>query len=211
MPAILLITILAIFLFRMGNARSRKQDILTSDEFWRREQEANFVRRADISGLPYVVMPPGLATALPQPDAISDDPDVREEYAELTELLEALSQERILNLTGLTNTELKLQYGVANLDTLTRCDENFTLLCRTLNRLGSLLAEASSPEAAMRLLSFAVECRSDIQESYLLLASLYHEAGNQEALAHLADSLTAFDGLRRESLADALLAYHVPE
>lgn len=212
MPVLLLLTIIVILLIRFGGTRSDKQETLSSADFWKREHDANFVRRTDLSGLSYLNVPQELADKLPQvPAADCPDPSVAEEYEELRQTLADLSGAPVLNLTGLTNTELKLRYGPANLEHLTRCDENFTLLCRTLNRLGRLLVSFGREEGAVRILSFAVDCTSDIQESYLLLASLYRKAGDREALLALSESVKVFDGLRRSSLEDALEAYHIPE
>jgi hypothetical protein len=216
MPLILLLTLLLIIWIRYADRHVKKQSKQTSEEFWQREQQANFARRTDISSLPYISVPEELPRLLKEAaqsissDLSEDTPGELPDTAELLELqadLSDLSQSSILNLTGLSNTDLKLRYGAANLDTLTRCDENFTRLCRVLNRAGCLLAKHHKEPEAIRLLSYAVSCGSDVQSSYLLLAQLYRKAGNMDGLHQLSESVSQFDSLRQDSLKAELETY----
>ena len=63
-----------------------------------------------------------------QVGGIDDNPELKK----YEETLQSLAGQKILNLGGKTNTDLKLEYGVANLETLCACDENYTTLCRTI-------------------------------------------------------------------------------
>ncbi len=212
MPLIFLLTVILILWIRHAGKQADRQSGESSTEFWQREQDANFTRRADISTLPYIKIPEPLsslpATAFQMLPAGSPE---HEELTSLQEQLHELSEASILNLTGISNTELKLRYGFANLDTLVQCDENFTRLCQTLNRIGRLFKDFQLEQEAIQILSYAVECGSDIQETYLLLAELYQKSGNEEAISELLESVSHFDGLRRSILENALLAYRNPE
>ncbi len=212
MPLIFLLTVLLILWIRHAGKQADKQSGQTSAEFWQQEQEANFTRRADISDLPYIKIPDTLlslsADALPLLPAGSPE---QEELTSLSDQLRELSEASILNLTGISNTQLKLRYGFANLDTLVQCDENFTRLCQVLNRMGRLLKDFQLEQEAIQVLSYSVECGSDIQETYLLLADLYQKAGKEEAISELLESVSHFDGLRRATLENALLTYRNPE
>ena len=82
---------------------SRKSDSAKAS-FWAREARANTVRRKDISNLNYINIPDSVI-----PSDISDD-----EINEYRTTLLNLQARKILNLSGLTNTDLKEKYGVAN-------------------------------------------------------------------------------------------------
>ena len=86
---------------------SRKSDSAKAS-FWAREARANTVRRKDISNLNYINIPDSVI-----PSDISDD-----EINEYRTTLLNLQARKILNLSGLTNTDLKEKYGVANLSAL---------------------------------------------------------------------------------------------
>lgn len=74
-------------------------------EFWDREKKANSVRKKTLDGLDYVKIP---LEKLPM-NALSEDEKARE----YKELLTYLSTQPVVNLTGFTNTDLKLEYGTA--------------------------------------------------------------------------------------------------
>ena len=100
------IFIFVVFLFSYLRKRSTREQREAQEQFWQRENEANHTRRQDISGLPYINIP------LEQfPVGIFEDDALKEDEKKLL----ALSEKKILNLGGITNTELKLLYGAANL------------------------------------------------------------------------------------------------
>ena len=106
--------IFAIFLIIL-NVTIRKNDSKQNkceEDFWEQERQANFARRKDISNLQYLTIP------------IEKIPHNLHTQAE--EILVNLSNCKMLNLAGITNTELKLTYGAANLEELSEYDDNFT-------------------------------------------------------------------------------------
>lgn len=111
-----------------------------------------------------------------------------------------LADERILNLTGISNTELRLTYGTANLDPLTVYDQNFTNLIRTLQKWGSLLASADQKADAVTVLSYAVSIGSDIAGTYALLARLYKERGEVSKIEELKKAAEELTTLMKPSI-----------
>lgn len=162
----IIVFILLGFLFlvwRSASNNNRKLD-KARKEFLKREEDANSVRRADISSLPYLQIP---LDRLPL--------DAAREIGEQTsaDKLKALSQKKILNLSMYTNTDLKMMYGPANLDELTECDNNFTSLITLLNKLAGFMCDAGKTDAAKSCLEYAVSIGSDITATYVRLGELY--------------------------------------
>ncbi len=168
------IILLAVISFKQNKA-GRQRDAAEKN-FWKRESDANSVRKKDISNLDYVDL-----SGARLPFALFQDPVLQECEAQIRKLRD----EKILNLTGLSNTDLKLAYGAANLPALTQYDLNFTLLARTLNTWGHRLHELSFPNEAISVLAFAVSAGSDIKATYQLLAQLYREKGDDAAIEGL--------------------------
>lgn len=108
-----------------------------------------------------------------------------EEIAETEHSICALSGKRILNLTGISNTELRLTYGTVNLEPLTACDQNFTALIRSLQKWGALLVSSGSYDDAITVLSYAVDIGSDIAGTYTLLGRLYKSKGELQKIEAL--------------------------
>lgn len=123
-----------------------------------------------------------------------------EELASVEQEICALSDSRILNLTGISNTELRLTYGTANLDPLTAYDQNFTTLIRALQKWGTLLASAGKQKDAVTVLSYAVSIGSDIAATYALLARLYKEQGDYHKIEELKESAEALTTLMKPSI-----------
>lgn len=110
---------------RLQMSKRSEKDV--NKEFWERELRANSVRKKDIENLPYIPFDPAIIPEHPE----LDDERVNEYITEL----KGLAGKRILNCTGQTNTDLKLEYGAANITKLTEYDGNYTILVRTIARL----------------------------------------------------------------------------
>lgn len=79
----------------------------------------------------------------------------------------------MVNLTGFSNTDLKLEYGTANISDLTEYDQNYTVLIRTLQKWADILTEAGYVKESVALLEFAVSTGTDISRTYYMLADYY--------------------------------------
>ena len=90
----------------------------------------------------------------------------------------------MLNLSSMSNTDLKLEYGVANLDELSACDDRFSTFERNAAIYAQELSDAGYTDQARQLLEFAVSCHVDNSSIYTQLAAIYQTGG--ESLRNLA-------------------------
>ena len=88
---------------------------------------------------------------------ISDD-----EINEYRTTLLNLQARKILNLSGLTNTDLKEKYGVANLSALSEYDENYITLVNIIARCGARLIEIGNCSLAAVIIYFRKRIRSSL-------------------------------------------------
>ncbi len=147
------------------------------NDFWRREEEANLVRKKPLDNLNYVEIPFDFI-----PESLLTD---NEEVKDCLELLNKLSEKKIVNFTGFSNTDLKMEYGAANLTELSQYDENYTLYARTIYKLANLYYQNGYESNARVLLEKAVESGTDISGNYLLLAKIYQEHEETDKLNSL--------------------------
>lgn len=157
--------------------------------FWAKEREANNVRRKSLDGLDYIQIP---FDRLPV-DTMKDHAGVQE----CLELLHSLSACKIVNFTGYTNTELKLQYGAANITPLSQYDQNYTLLVCTLQKWADILYQAGYRQEAGSILEFAVSTHTDVSKSYYTLAKIYQERNDVrqiDTLIQTAEKLHSLSG-----------------
>ncbi len=148
-----------------------------SDSFWEKEAAANNTRRKPLDDLNYIHIP---FDSLPM-DTLKDDPDV----AQCHETLYTLSENPIVNLTGISNTDLKLKYGAPNIEILSCCDQRYTTLARTLQTWANTLYENGFLSEACTVLEFAIETRTDVSSSYKLLSSIYRQNGQIDKIRSL--------------------------
>lgn len=143
--------------------RVRKQEKIDED-FWQRENEANNVRRKPIDHLAYIKIPDELYFGL-----LSN----HVEFPGIEKTISGLRNEKILNLTGYTNTDLKLKYGTANITELSMYDSNFTTLVTTLQKWADILLENNYEKEAVNIMEFLVSVGADIGKTYRLLGKFY--------------------------------------
>lgn len=131
----------------------------------------------------------------PDQDSISEEMQPSQEYLDFKEkeknlhnsiqTLHTLSNEKIVNFTGISNTDLKLTYGTANISSLMEYDQNYTSLAMELQNLATLLIALDAEDAAIPVLEFAIATKSDISGTYKCLATLYKKKNQPEKIEPL--------------------------
>ncbi len=185
-----------IFSYALRSTKRKEQDI--DREFWDREQKANFTRKKPLDGLNYITIPEELLTMKP---AL-----MTEELAGCLNDLKDLSGSQIVNLTGYTNTDLKLEYGTANITILSDFDFHYTNLVTLLQKLAEMLHDNLDDELAVKVLEFAVSTGTDVSKSYYLLAQLYQQMGTPEKIEHLITQAQGINSLLKDTIVENLRA-----
>lgn len=185
MPIILIFFILFIIWVNVKTKRGTENNSKWDTAYWEKERKANFVRRKDISNLDYIIIS---EDELP----FSDTAEGEEKYRQ-DEVRRALSC-KSLNLSGMSNADIKLKYGTANFPELSMYDQNYILLIRNLGLWGSYLHHNCDGQdtRAKIILERAVSLGSDIKDTYVSLAEIYlaehHPEKVQELIRHVEDS-----------------------
>lgn len=195
MPVILLCVLIFVIWLHYESSKSTKIDSGNSNAFWKKESEANNTRKADISDLDYITIP---IDNLPFQDTTD------EAIIEVQEKIIELSKQKIINFTGLSNTDLKLQYGAPNLTALSSYDQNYTLLVRALNSWATLLYEQNNLMDAVIILEFAVHCRSDVKNTYIVLGNIYKAMNQKNKIAELIEIVENLNSLSKSTIINAL-------
>ena len=157
--------IIVAFFFNISMRRVSRKEEAREMSFWEKERKSNNVRRKSLESLDYICIP---VDVLPFGTSGSN-----KELENSEQNVLALKDEKIVNLTGITNTDLKLEYGTANITELSLYDQNYTALVRALQNWGKALYDAGRYEDATKVLEFAVKTRSDITATYKLLIDMY--------------------------------------
>lgn len=190
MPLVIIIIVLY-FIMRIDSNKVNKKVADEKQSFWNKEYKSNEIRKQDISSLDYIIIP---LDKLPIKDT-TDETLLALQYSIIN-----LSKVSILNLTGVSNTDLKLQYGVANLNFLSECDNNYTLLVNSLYKWGSYLYDNGQLDDAKIVLEYGITCNTDISKNYILLANIYKEQNTPNKIDKLLDIISNLNTFRKESI-----------
>lgn len=196
-PALFAIFITFLIWLSYELRKAGRQDQDTSASFWQREAEADNVRRQPLDNLDYITIPV---------DSLPFFYGIDEKLDEAQKTIENLASCTIVNLSGYTNTELKLMYGPANLPALTEYDQHFTQLVRALYTWGERLSSVGRDREAVQVLEYAVSIHSDVTAGYVLLGKLYHKLGTPDKIEALIKSASSLNTLLRDSLISQLKA-----
>jgi len=185
-----------IFSYALHVTKRKEQDI--DREFWDREQRANFTRKKPLDNLNFITIPEELLTM--KPDMMN------EEIAACLKDLKDLSSFQIVNLTGYTNTDLKLEYGTANITILSDYDFHYTKLATLLQKLAELLHNNLEDALAIQVLEFAVSTGTDVSKSYYLLAELYQQMDMPQKIDYLITQAQNIHSLMKDVIVENLKA-----
>ena len=192
---ILTSVILFIIILSFAIKRSSK-DERALEEFLEKEAQANTTAKKDLDKLNYISVPAGFLS-------MPSDPEDHDS-SEALRMLNFLKDKKIVNLTGISNTDLKLEYGAANLPILASYDSNFTLLARALQMEAVYLERNGYNDHAREVLEFAVDKGSDISASYKLLALLYEKSGEKNKKDGLKEKAALLNSASKNAILRAL-------
>ncbi len=200
-PVLLILVVVTISLIQYATRKSNQAMENSKDIFWNKEKKANITRKTDISQLNYIIIP---VEKLPMEDREIPQID------EWRDTIKDLSTKKILNLTGITNTELKLNYGVGNLNALSEYDNNYTILARSLQKWANSLYDNGFIHDAVQVLEFAISSSTDITKSYHLLGKIYVEQGASHKIENLISKLANIDTSNKDQIMHELIQLRKP-
>ncbi len=174
------------YYIRKGDANQQK----IQDEFWEKERLANTIRKKDISKLDYITIP---FEKIPVQLHTSTEKKLFE-----------LKDKQMLNLTGISNTDLKLLYGTANITVLSEYDTNFTEFVSLLPEYTLELQDAGYEDTAQLLLEFAIECNADSRKIYEQLASIYQQKNQTDKIKQLYNASEKLPELTKHAVQNML-------
>lgn len=196
-PTFFLITLLLIAWIYYQRSRTNHIRKSEQEAFWEKENRANTTRKKDISSLDYIQIP---IESLPFPD--TED----EELSETQEKLRFLATQKIVNFTGITNTDLKLAYGAPNITLLTEFDQNYMELVRTLYKYGRLLHESGRSADAKSVLEYGLAVHTDVSANYTLLAEIYKEENEASRIDFVIEHAEKLNSMTKNALLSSLMA-----
>ncbi|MCR4595245.1 MAG: hypothetical protein K5673_00540 [Lachnospiraceae bacterium] len=168
-------------------------------DFWEKERAANSVRRKPLDDLDYLTIPMDEL-----PVSLHTDNDT---IASCIDTIGELSKSPVVNLTGISNTDLKLKYGAPNITLLTLYDQRYTLLASTLQKWANELISLNETDAACTVLEYAVSTGTDVSGTYKSLASIYDSRGDKDSIRKLIPMAESLNTPLKDSIISSLNGY----
>jgi len=187
---------------RLALARMTQIEKEKEDAFWKRESEANSVRRKPIDHLDYIKIPDELYFSL-----LPDNIDLPGIMATIDELRNS----KILNLTGYTNTDLKIMYGTANITDLSLYDQNYTTLVTTLQKWADILLDNKYEKEAVVIMEFLIATNADIGRTYRMLGKYYLKNSMDEEFNKLISRASELKSINSTHIVESLEMLKNPE
>ncbi len=176
MPIFLICIIVFVIWLRVKLKQNHSDYSEKNTAFWAREEQANFVRRQDISSLPYLKVPE---------DALPFIEPIDETEQQLQKEVKECAARKMLNLSGYTNTDLKEKYGFANLEELSNCDQNFLYFIHALNKWGKYLYEHEDFARTKEIMKYSLSIGSDISNVFITLGNIYARENSPDKIDEL--------------------------
>ncbi len=162
----------------------------SSNEFWAKESLSNNTRKKSLDNLNYTIV---------NPENLPVDNHGDSEINDYIMIINDLSSKRLFNTGNATNTELKSEYGVANLPTLQEYDSNFVLFEDTIYKWGVKLNNLHFEDESIEVLQYGIDSLTDISGNYKLLGDLYLKKNQLDKIEALIDRADNLDSLLKTS------------
>ena len=112
-------------------------------------------------------------------------------------LIQTLKNSKIVNLSNISNTDLKLSYGAANLPVLTEYDQNYLSLSRALICISEYALHIGRKDIAKLILEFIIATGNDSISAYKSLAGIYVEENDKAKISYLESAASLLTGLTK--------------
>lgn len=199
MPVLTLIFVIFIIWLQYEMRKASRLDKKAKDRFWDKENSSNLSRRKDIAGLDYFTI---------KTDGLPLEDKTDETINSYRDTVLKLNDKKIINLSGYSNTELKIMYGPANLKLLTEYENNFITLVSILQKWAERLYSGGYIEDAASVLEYGVLVKSDVSGTYKLLAQIYKLNNNPGKIGGLIDSLSEVKIHDKDKLIESLKEFN---
>jgi hypothetical protein len=186
------IGIIVISLKHHFRKKSAKQENIYKD-FLDAEREADFARRKDLSPDDYLKVDVNILPVREYPDS----PEYNRVTARQNNVIESARLPMICDVRKLSNRELKLKYGMANLDTIVTYEENYDRFIHNLLEWSEALISLGVPADAAAVLEAAIGYRCDRSHAYTTLADMTTERDKLVLLCEKAQSALSGSALER--------------
>lgn len=123
--------------------------------------------------------------------------EISKEYRK-QEIVKEMIDLPMINLSNISNRNLKLRFGSNYLNKLTEYEQNYYSFLHQLHDWVKLLIKEDKRDKAIKVLEEAIILKSDISYTYIALAKLYLETEQLESYKGLCEYIRSNDSLNSD-------------
>lgn len=171
---------LQVMLRKENNGFAKKLDNLMDDErkanlTVKKNIDANIFIEPDITKLPF--------------KEYSDTPE-NQKLINIQNLVKRKAELKMVKFDkAVTNTDLKLKFGMNNLENITFYEEHYNSYVKALNDWAEILIKINNISDAEIILKETIDFRSDLSSSFIMLAEIYKMNNNINELNNLKEKI----------------------
>lgn len=182
--------------FSIRLRKSRNLNQKAESDFWENEAMANSVRKKQLEESDFVTFP---FDKLPTEESFEPNP-----VPESLPILQSLADKKMVNLNGISNTEVKKRFGAANITILTEYDSNYEQFAKNIYLLCQYLYDIDRKEEALMLSEETILTGTDSLSHYKLVIQIYQEQGNVSGLSWLREKAEGLHSITKGAILRAL-------
>lgn len=200
-PVLFIWFLIAIFLFRHHMKKDTKLNERASQTFWKKEQASLVVRKQSLNEEDYVK--PSLDPIYFMDEAYYLEHHKPELLRYQTQI-EGLLKEPMVNLSHMSNTDVRLTYGTAMITTIEAYETNYNHYIKALYALGKGFYELGNQPLAKAYLEEGIHVGTDIKSHFMLLAEIYLNEKEPSKINDLIEKAQNLHSLTKNSLVHTL-------
>lgn len=176
--------------------KSRNLNEKAEVDFWENESLANSVRKKQLEDSDFVKFP---FDKLPTEESFAPNP-----VPESLSILQDLAEKKMVNLNGISNTEVKKRFGTANITILSEYDSNYESFVKHIYLLCQHLYDIDRKEEALMLSEETILTGTDSLSHYKLIIRIYQEQGNPAGIDWLREKAEELHSITKGAILRAL-------
>lgn len=196
-PILLVIIIILIVIFRYNLQKSDKSRAKQNEDFWKKEESSLFARAKEIDKDLFINT--NLPKSLKKTELEYEKLGNKKLY-ELQERCFSLSDNFLLNLSHMTNIEIRQTFGAAKLDTVEKYEINYALYIKSLYQFGKDLFDIGLVDDAIKVLEEGINVGTDISNHYILLGKIYYNKNEKSKISMLYDKANLLNSLTKNKI-----------
>lgn len=171
------------------------------ENFWEKEHQSLFSRKKPLDSADFISA--SLPDHLKKSIEVFKELDREDLFYTQEKCFECLNTP-MMNLENMLNSDVRIKYGTANLETVELYEENYNKYLHSLYMLGKGYYELKMYQDAITVLEEGVRIHTQMREHYIILGKIYKELHQEDSFKQLIRHAEEINSISKSKLIKAL-------